>query len=174
LFSTDNCIDSQFGAYSLFMKRLALVFGTCALLLTGCAGASSHNNPAGSQPIRSTWPSEVPTALPSISTPTTKKDILSRLNSAGNLRWLEDPSIDTSGSNSIATYVEGTTNGCAVWVFNDAATAKAALVDGTLKFPGAQIYNGPDASTGLGIIVVSPYAGADCEFVVAKVFGWGK
>ena len=54
------------------------------------------------------------------------------------------------------------------------ATAKAALVDGLLKFPGEQIYNGPDAATGLGIIVVSPNAGADCEFVVAKVFGWGK
>ena len=167
-------MDNQFGAYSLFMKRLVLVFGTCVLLLTGCSGTSSHNNSAGSQPIRSTWPSEEPTAMPSTSTPAAKKDILSRLNTAGNLSWVEDPSIDISGSNSIATYVEGTTNGCAVWVFNDAATAKAALVDGLLKFPGEQIYNGPDAATGLGIIVVSPNAGADCEFVVAKVFGWGK
>ena len=129
------------------MKRLILAIGILSTLLSGCSNATSISS---------------------------NNNVLTRLNSAGNLHWVEDPSSDMTGSNSLAVYIEGTTNGCAVWVFHDDATANASLTNGLLDFPGQQIYEGADTQSGLGIIVVSPYAGADCEFVAAKVFGWGK
>ena len=101
-------------------------------------------------------------------------DVLSRLNSQSSANWEEDPFRDLTGSNSLAVYLQGTVNGCAVWVFADESTARAALDNGILQFPNQQIYVGKDTYSNYGIIAISPYSGADCEYVVANVFGWGK
>jgi len=94
--------------------------------------------------------------------------VLKRLNIGGSLHWIEDPATDLSGSDSIATFIEVSHDGCAVWVFSSAGSAKNALDSHELDFPSKQTYSGSDPKSGLGIILVSPYPGAACEFVERK------
>ena len=161
------------------IRKLTGVFAAL-LFLSGCSNSTMSSTPKNVEthasmktPLETPSQTSQPTS-PSATSNTPEGGILERLNAGGNLHWVEDPSVDITGSNSIATYLEGTADGCAACVFHDAAAAQQALENGSLSFPGQQIYNGPDSQTGLGIVVVSPYAGAPCEYVIAKVFGWGK
>ena len=97
-------------------------------------------------------------------------DILARLNASGSQEWLEDPANDLTGINPQAVYLTISGESCAVWVFGDVNLAKGALESG-LDFPG-QINYGSDLKTNLGVILVSPYAGAACEVTAAAVFEW--
>ena len=150
------------------------------ILLTSCGGSSSSSG-SSSSPVTSSW-SSTPTPSSSqesngsggSSASSGASGVLTRLNANSNLKWVEDVANDLTGSNSLATYLSTKGDLCAVWVFANADAAKSALDSRTLTFPGQQIYNGEDPQTNLGIILVSPFSGADCEFTVAKVFGWGK
>ena len=101
-------------------------------------------------------------------------DVLTRLNSQSSENWVQDEATDFTGSNSLAVYLQGAANGCAVWVFEDESTARIALDGGILQFPNQQIYVGKDSWSNYGIIAISPYSGAECEYEIAEVFGWGK
>jgi len=159
------------------VKIKSLPILAIVLLLSGCGSNPLSTAPTVTESAPSTSGTQ-PTAAPEPQSTfgdvaSTTGVVLDRLNSAGSLNWTEDPFSDTSGSGSLATFLEGTTDGCAVWVFPSASSAKSALDSNLLDFPGHQIYTGADPETGFGIILVSPYSGADCEYVVSKVFNWG-
>ena len=102
------------------------------------------------------------------------RELLIRLNKESETEWLEDPAVDLTGSNSLAVYLESGGDNCAIWVFPNEVTARSALDNQILDFPGYEIYVGEDSTSNLGIVALSPFSGAACEFVIAKVLGWGK
>lgn len=148
----------------MIKAKFILTFTISSLVLTGCASNLSNDSVTNYTENQTT----------STSTTSVNGDLLNRLNAGGNLVWVEDPFRDLTGSNSLAVYLTGATEGCAVWVFENENVARAVLNNGILDFSGSEVYTGADSVSGLGIIFVSPYAGADCEFVAADVLGWGK
>ena len=106
--------------------------------------------------------------------PSNAGEILTRLNNSSDIRWSEDPANDWTGSRSLAVYLEMGGDNCAVWVFGSEAVARSALDSVTLDFPGLEIYVGQDSFSNLGVIALSPYSGARCEFDIAEALGWDK
>lgn len=146
-------------------KRSASIFLTLSLImLSACSNQNSSDNfnfDSGNQGN-------------SGNTTSSTSGILDRLNGQNKSVWVEDPANDLTGSKSLAVYLENSANGCAVWVFENESDARSALDNGILNFAKSQVYVGKDTYSDYGIIAVSPFSGADCEFVIADVFGWGK
>jgi hypothetical protein len=73
-------------------------------------------------------------------------NLFSRLNASGSEVWVEDVSNDLIGSQSLAVYLTGTTEGCAVWVFDNESIAQSNLDNGVLQFDGA-VFVGADSES---------------------------
>lgn len=112
------------------------------------------------------------TSEDSSSTDSSPGNLFSRLNASGSEVWVEDVSNDLTGSQSLAVYLTGTTEGCAIWVFEDESTAQTNLDNGVLQFDGA-VFVGADVESNLGVIFISPMDNSPCTYNVAEVLGWG-
>lgn len=154
--------------YDFPMKKLALVtvFSFSIFALSSCGSSST-----GMTYSDETYEQES-TADDSTSTDSSPGNLFSRLNASGSEEWVEDVSNDLTGSQSLAVYLTGTTEGCAIWVFDDEAIAQSNLDNGVLQFDGA-VFVGADAESNLGVIFIAPEDNSPCTYNVAEVLGWG-
>lgn len=103
---------------------------------------------------------------------TSPGSLLARLNASGADRWIEDTAADLTGSDSLAVYLTGDIDGCAIWVFDNEGKARYNLEEGILDFPGA-VFVGADTESELGVIFIAPEDNSPCTYNTADVLGWG-
>jgi hypothetical protein len=150
------------------MKKIALatLVSFSIFTLTGCGSTSADVTYSDE-----TYEEEA-SSDESNSAESSPGNLLSRLNASGSEVWVEDVANDLTGSQSIAVYLTGTTEGCAVWVFDNESIAQSNLDNGVLQFDGA-VFAGADSQSNLGIIFIAPQDNSPCTYNVAEVLGWG-
>lgn len=145
---------------------MGTLFITAALTLTSCGSSSS------SYEYPDDLVSEDSSSDTQQSSDFSPGNLFSRLNASGSDTWIEDVSVDMTGSDSLAVYLTPGSDGCAIWVFDNEGIARYNLEEGILDFPGA-VFVGADTESNLGIIFIAPEDNSPCTYNTSEVLGWG-
>lgn len=104
----------------------------------------------------------------------TSSGVLDRLNSAGYSEWDYDPVNNTSGIPAIEVILgEDGEDGssCAVWVFQDEATATQEAKNGDFDWVSGNFWYGSD-DYGYGAILIADYSDDNCALDAADALNW--
>lgn len=133
------------------------VAGCIAYVFDGSSNTSSNSNAVA--PVAPVAPAP--------------NDLLSQLNDAGDTSWSEDKVANLSGIPSNVDYLGTSGDGatCAVWVFDDEATATDEAEGGAFDWVTGYYWYGSD-DFGDGIVLIADSAYDGCARDAANALNW--